>query len=239
MYILTLFILLAIYFGIIYSTKFMKRTGIFNVFFAIFPLILYIPLVLIVYFDVGFNDWNFQNVLPTANVSPFMSTICALFLVLPNKVKKYFATVISFLSFGMLLSPIIGCIRNATIHYAFHPHFLLDYLAHIVLSAWGIYLVKTNQVVDTTKDRVISALFVPTIALIMLILNVIFDTAFFGLNLHGKHSIYNVVFTSNSYVNAIVYFVGLFLIMLLGHFYTKYCAKALDAKFQKNNNNIK
>jgi len=44
---------------------------------------------------------------------------------------------------------------------------------------------------------------------IMVILNAIFDTAYFSLNLNGRHNIYNRVLTDNSYISMIFYFIGL------------------------------
>ena len=50
--------------------------------------------------------------------------------------------------------------------------------------------------------------------LVMMILNLIFDTSFFGLSLNGKHNIYHMVLVSNSYLNALIYFSGLIIIMV-------------------------
>ena len=50
----------------------LKNINLCNIVFAITIFGFYLATVLYVYFDVGFYDWNFQNLLPTANVSPFM-----------------------------------------------------------------------------------------------------------------------------------------------------------------------
>ena len=57
-------------------------------------------------------------------------------------------------------------------------------------------------------------------AFFMMILNVIFDTAFFGLSLNGKHNIYNFVLTDNSYLSAALYFLGLLCVLGLGCLYS-------------------
>ena len=54
------------------------------------------------------------------------------------------------------------------------------------------------------------------VAVVMLILNVIFDKAFFGLSLNGRHNIYNMVLVDNSYLSALIYFVGLGAVLALG-----------------------
>ena len=55
----------------------------------------------------------------------------------------------------------------------------------------------------------------------MMILNVVFDTAFFGLSLNGKHNIYNNVLVLNSYLSAFLYFFGLCGVLLMGFGFSK------------------
>jgi hypothetical protein len=59
----------------------------------------------------------------------------------------------------------------------------------------------------------------------MMILNVIFDTAFFGLSLNGKHNIYNKVLVDNSYLSALLYYIGLLAVLVMGYFVCKAFAK--------------
>lgn len=221
MYILTLVVMLLIYGVFIYLMKRFANTKLTNVSFCFIAFILYLSLVLVVYLDVGFYDWNFQNTLPVANVSPFMFFVSPFCLILPTKARKYFFTLVSLLSIGMLLSPLIGCIRNQVINYAFHPHFLLDYFAHLSLSLWGIYLYLSNQTLLKVKDNILGGSIIVIVALIMLILNVIFDTAFFGLSLNGKHNIYNVVLVDSSYLSVLIYFICLIIVLIIGYFYLK------------------
>ena len=120
----------------------------------------------------------------------------------------------------MLISPIVGCIYNASINYKFHLHFLSDYVAHIALSLWGVYFIKSRQVELTKRNNATSAGIIIGAAFIMLILNVIFDTSFFGLSLNGKHNIYNSVITENSYLSAVLYFLGLICVLGIGYLYS-------------------
>ena len=216
-YIATLILILIIYVSIIFCMKFMKNIKLWNfIFFAIIYLS-YLALVLKIYFDVGFYDWNFQNTLPVANVSPFMFATLPVFYILPKKIKKYHMSLISLLSVGMLLANAFNCIYFASINYAFHYHFLFDYLAHLTLSLWGIYFIKSNQLKVEKKEALIGSSIIIIVAIIMLILNVVFDTSFFGLSLTGKHNIYNNVIVSNSYLSALIYFAGLSIVLLLGY----------------------
>lgn len=216
MYIVTLCILIILCIVVIILMPEFKNSKITNLFFIIITYICYISLALIIYLDVGFYDWNFQNVLPTANVSPFMFFILPIYFILPKTPKKYYLLLISLLSVGMFLSPFINCIYFHSISYTFHPHFLLDYIAHLSLFLWGIYIIKSQQVELNIKNTLISSSIIISVALTMMIINVIFDTSFFGLSLYGKHNIYNQVIVSNSYLSALIYFAGLIVVLLLG-----------------------
>ena len=48
-----------------------------------------------------------------------------------------------------------GSFRRLTLH-KFHLHFLADYMAHILLSLWGVYLVRSGQVSVTRKNALSS-----------------------------------------------------------------------------------
>lgn len=216
MYIFALCVLILICIVVIVLMPKFKNQNITNLIFFVTTYTCYLSLALIIYLDVGFDDWNFQNVLPTANVSPFMFFIIPIYFILPKKTKKYFLLLISLLSVGMFLSPCINCFYFYSISYAFHIHFVLDYIAHFSLFLWGIYIIKSQQVELNIKDSLISSFCIISVAIAMMIINVIFDTSFFGLSLNGKHSIYNQVLVSNSYLSALIYFTGLIMVLLLG-----------------------
>lgn len=221
LYLLTLFLFFVFYVVIINLMKYMKNTAFWNVLFTISIYLTYISLAFKLYNDVGFYDWNFRNAWPVANVSQFMFFIVPLIHLLPLKVKRCFYGLITLLSVGMFISIAVNCIYNYSINYRFHPHFLLDYIAHFLLSLWGVYFVKSNQIKLNIKDSIKSGSIIVSVAFIMMILNVIFDTSFFGLSLNGKHNIYNNVLTDNSYVSALIYFMGLMFVLFSGHTFCK------------------
>jgi hypothetical protein len=125
----------------------------------------------------------------------------------------------------MFFSTVFGCVGNALRNYNFHWQFMLDYLAHMVLALFGIFLIRTKQAKLTTKNCLISASIIYGVATIMLILNVILDKAFFGLSLNGKHNIYNIVLVSNSYLSALIYYLGLGVVLLLGYIVCRFVNK--------------
>ena len=124
-YILALLLLCIAYVACLFLMKHMRNFKLFNFLFGCFVYIPYVMLCIIVYTDVGFHDWNFQNTLPVSNVSPFMFSILPLLLILPKRLKKHLFLLISLLSVGMFLSTVLGCIYNASIGYKFHFQFLL------------------------------------------------------------------------------------------------------------------
>ena len=215
-YIIALIICFVLYAIAVKYIACFKQTKIVNFLFCATVFALYFSLSATVYSDVGFNDWNFKNTLPVANVSPFMFSIMPLVIIAPKKIRGYLFALISLLSFGMLVSPALGCIYNASINYKFHFHFLLDYVAHFLLSLFGIYLVRTKQVILTKRTALIGGSIIVSVAFVMLVLNLIFDTSFFGLSLRGKHNIYNSVLVENSYLSCALYFAGLIFVLIMG-----------------------
>jgi hypothetical protein len=215
-YIIAMILLCVIYASGIFAMKYIRNFKLFNYLFMAMVYIPYLWVCHTVYKSVGFYDWNFQNVLPVANVSPFMFSMMPILLILPKKAREYVYLLISLLTVGMFLSSILGCIYNASINYRFHFHFLLDYISHFVLSFFGIYLIRTKQTKLTVKNALISSSIIFGAATVMLILNLIFDKAFFGLSLRGKHNIYNNVLVDNSYLSALLYYVGLAGVLALG-----------------------
>ena len=220
-YIIALFFLVAFYIFAIWGMKYLNASSLVNTLASSIIFLLYLYVVIRAYLSVGFYDWNFQNTLPTANVSPFMFSLMPLAWILPRRAKGYFFLLISLLSFGMLCSAILSCAYNAVRDYTFHSSFLADYVAHIILSLWGVYLVRSKQVVLSRRECVISGSIIVGAAFVMLILNLIFDTAFFGLSLTGKHNIYNVVLVKSSQLSAILYLSGLIVILIIGYVFNR------------------
>ena len=104
----------------------------------------------------------------------------------------------------------------------------------MLISLWGIYIVISDQTVKKVKDYIISGSIIVGVAVVMMILNVIFDTSFFGLSLNGKHNIYNVVLVDNSYLSAFIYFAGLVVVLVAGTFYSKFLAWIRSKIFDKD-----
>lgn len=224
-YLISLIILFFIYaIGIIFIKQ-INRNKIIDILIPILIFTLYLVCVLYLYNTAGISDWNFLNALPTANVSPFMFCSVIIIILLPENIKKYGYTLISFLSLGMFCAGAIALIFNAIRDYNFYWNFVLDSVIHVLLSLYGIYLAKTVQIFKTKNKQVISCFVIIFVALTMLILNLIFKTSFFGLSLNGGHNIYNVVLCNSSILSAIIYFVGLSIVLFSGYIFQKIIIK--------------
>ena len=216
---ITLVVLLTIYIlGIIFLKR-IKASELINTLVPLIIFSLYLWMVVTIYLDVGLYDWNFTNVLPTANVSPFMFFSCLFLLILPKKIRKYEYTLISLLSLGLVCATIINLISNIVIDYKFHMTFAVDSFNHFLLSWYGIYLYKTEQIFKEKRNLIISGSLIVLVAFLMLIINAIFRTEFFGLSLYGNHNIYLIVVGDNSYVSALIYFTGLIGVLILGYLF--------------------
>ena len=90
---------------------------------------------------------------------------------------------------------------------------------------FGIYLVRSGQVTLAPRKSLYSGLIIIGVALFMMVLNLIFDTSFFGLSLLGKHNIYGNVLVESSYLSALIYFAGLTVILLLGYACSRFFEK--------------
>ena len=220
-YPLALAMMVVAYVAIIMCMKHMHNTRFWNTVFGCSVLGFYIILLTVTYRHVGFDDWNFQNMLPMANVSPFMFSVVPVILILPWFLKRYAYTLVSLLCVGMFLSFVLGCVYNTLIDYRFIPSFMLDYLAHLMISLWGVYLVRSGTVKLDRRSCIIGGSTIVVVAVSMLIANLMLGTSYFGLSFDGGHNIYNVVFTDNPYVSATVYFIGLIGVMILGYLYNR------------------
>ncbi|MBE7080716.1 MAG: hypothetical protein E7371_05715 [Clostridiales bacterium] len=220
-YVITAIALTALYVSGIYGLRYIRSQRLANILFPIIVFLPYLYGVIYMYIDVGVKDWNFLNTLPTANVSPFMCCLTLLTIFMPKKVKEYVFTLIALLSLGVFCAGMLTCVSNALRDYAFHWMIALDSFAHVALSLFGVCLVKSGQASLEIKHSLTSGLLIVGVAGIMLILNLIFHTSFFGLNLYGNHNIYNMVLFAKGYVSAMMYFVGLCVVLMLGYGYQK------------------
>lgn len=234
LYLVTIGLLILLFIGMLLLMKRFKNIKITNIVFISVIFVCYLTMVILGYIHNGLYDWNFHILLPTANISPFMFFITPLYLVIPKNIRKYFGTLIAILLIGMILSPVLTCANFFRIGYKFHPRFVIDYFIHIVLALFGVYLVQSGQVELNKKNCLVAAGIIYGVCFIMIILNLIFDTSFFGLSLRGKHSIYNMVLVSNSFLSALIYFAGLAIVLAISFVLQKILLRVLKKEYKSN-----
>lgn len=236
-YLITLFIFVVLYIIGIIMLKYIDKNRIINILVPVIIFVLYIYCLIKIYIKSGINDWNFTNALPTANISPFMYCACLIIAILPFKINKYGNTLISFLSLGMVIAGAFNLVFNASRNYNFYLHFVVDSFIHMLLSWYGLYLFKTKQVVNKLNEQIISSLLIIGVAVVMLIINTIFKTNFFGLSMYGNHNIYNIVICESSIISALLYFLGLIIVMFSGWIFQNIInKKELRFKYNRNSN---
>jgi hypothetical protein len=228
-FILMLFIIVLYAFGLTFMKK-MKNTRFFNLLFTSLVVIFYLYCLIHIYRDVGSQDWNFTNALPTANVSPFTYCLTPFIFIFPKKIRPYFLALLALLSFGLMCAGLLTCIGNIARNYAFHLTIALDTLSHAILSFLGVYLYQSKQIELTKQISLIGGSIIVGVAALMLVLNLIFHTSFFGLSLYGNHNIYNFVLVDNGYLSALIYFVGLCCVLIIGYFHQKFINYVLNKK---------
>jgi hypothetical protein len=220
LYIVTIATLVAIYFIAILFIGRIKNTKVVNVFLFTIIFGLYVFYVLINLFRYGSNSPYFHGVLATANISSFMFSVLPI-IYFSNLGRQRLYFLVSLLSVGMLLSPVFNAVTYAVCNYPFDILPILDYICHLLFSLWGIYLAKSRQIEVNKKEAFLSSLIIIFVAVFMIILNCIFDTSFFGLSLTGKHNIYGHIIVQSSWLSAIIYFVGLTIVLCVGYIFIK------------------
>lgn len=172
---------------------------------------------------VGFGTESrwFDMIIPLGNFSPFLFTLTLIAVFLPKKYLQPYRAVVGFMCIGMMAA---GYYNTVTRILSFDPWLytciVFDNFGHVLIGLYGIYIIKSNAVTYTKKTKLCVTSFVFSVALLMLILNAVFHTSFFGLNLYGKHNIYNLVLTNNSIISALIYFAGLCVVLAVGWHFT-------------------
>ena len=175
-YLIVFAVLLAIYIvGVLLAKYLAKYKNVVNVLFVIAIFMSYLYIVRYMYYDVGPDDWNFRNTMPTANVSPFMFCLTPFILIMPKTIRKYLMTLVVLLSLGMVVAGLGGALGFVARNYKFHWHITMDCLAHVLISLWGVYLLKSGQVELTPKKAIRAGAIIVSVALIMLVLNLILN----------------------------------------------------------------
>lgn len=209
-------IYLTIWLVIIFKYKTKLNAKVFNLVFSLIIAISYIALLIYNTQALDIFPAVFDKTLPTGNISPFMFSLVLITIFLPTKLKDIIYTLIVLLSVGMFGAG-LNELYSSLSFPLFSLFFPLDILSHFTLFLFGIYLVVSKQV-DLNKKNVIKAIIlIYSVIFIMIILNAIFKTCFFGLSFDDTHNIYDMTFIKNEYLNILVYIILVFIVLMGGY----------------------
>ena len=92
MYYLIVGIMLLVFYilAVLFLRTKINQNKLLDILFPVSIFLIYLFYLTRIFLDVGFSDWNFQNALPTANVSPFMFSTVLIICILTSDIKKIF-----------------------------------------------------------------------------------------------------------------------------------------------------
>ena len=210
-------LLISIYFAtMIFMLTFLEHsnTRVGNAIFIIVNVVMFVGQNLCFY-TPELNNFRFVMF---DNISPFTFTFMPCMILLKGKIAEFFKSAIAFLSIGMIIAMLVSP------HYAYYMdfvhtaelHYLFDAMAHLNCSLFGIYLVLTGQVKLTYKNFVRAAVFMYTVITLMVTLNAVFGTNFFGMCPYGGYSIYMINIFEEYWATLLAYYLGVMLVLYLG-----------------------
>lgn len=180
----------------------------------------------LVYFGTE-SPW-FYDIVPFGNLSPLLFTLCFLCIFMPQKVRKYFYAIFSLMILGMIGAGFKNSVERVfRVEHDLYSCIIFDSIAHILIGLFGFYLLRNSIIEFDKKEKVFAISFVYVMPVLAFITNVIFHTRFFGFSIYGEHNIYNMRISSNGYISALVYFIGLTFIVIGGSHFIKLIKKLL------------
>lgn len=165
------------------------------------------------------NMKHLNAVIPFGNYSPLIFTVCTILAFVPDKWTRWFKYFMGIMWLPMLIASLYNSISFIFTQGEYsYTCMIFDCISHGLIGLYGFSLLYNKVIVYDKKKLIWLLSCIMIVPIIMLILNAIFDTTFFGLNLNGKHNIYNVVITDNSYLSATLYLLGLAMLLAISTF---------------------
>ena len=210
-------VLISIYFAtIIFMMTFLERsnTRVGNAIFIIINVIVFWGLNMC-YYTPETKNFRF---LVFDNISPFTFTFMPFLVLFRGKVAEFFKSAIAFLSMGMIIAMLI------TPQYAYLYNFndtagldyLLDALCHLNCSLFGMYLVLTGQVKLNYKSFMRALIFMYSVITLVVVMNHIYGTNFFGMCPYGGYSIYMFNLFEDYWATLLAYYLGVLVVLYTG-----------------------
>ncbi|MBP5404350.1 MAG: hypothetical protein J6Y74_00115 [Clostridia bacterium] len=229
-YVLAVLISIVLYaLGLVFMKYLVKYRKFSDVDFPFGIFVLYFIELVLLLVEAGVEHWNDLTLLPLGNIGPFMFFTLPFLFLLPKRIRKYYLTLVVLLSPAMLIYGLFDGILLVISGRQAYATYVIDIFAHTLFAVYGVYLVRSGQVDFEVKRSLISGSIILAVALLMLVLNAIFRTSFFGLSLYGEHNIYGIILLKSAALSVILYFLIVSVALVVGYFFGKYLSLALDA----------
>lgn len=168
------------------------------------------------YYQMGWLKGD--EFLTLGNISPLCFTLIALSPFMGEKVRDHVYSAFSCLWVGMFIAFIFS--PSHAYLFSFREEANLNYAAeaacHILCSLFGIYLVVTKQVKLSAKTLFKAMICLYSIISVAVVLNFVYHRSYFGMNPYGKYSIYMLDLFGSFWVTLLAYFLGIFVVLVLG-----------------------
>ena len=181
--------------------------------------------ILLIVFDGQYHHWDTETILdvnPLSKMSPFIFATVFFVNFMPKTIKKYYYTILSSLILAMagvgMFSSLANGLMNDMNYFVVWMYF--DSFSHIAIALFGIWLVLTGQTALDRKTLFKCLAILYSFLLLLIIVNLIFKTNFFGFSVYGEHNIYGIVINP-WIVSFIAYFAGLTVIVVADWFLSK------------------
>ena len=169
--------------------------------------------LLLIIFNGIYHKWDMQtiqDVNPLSKMSPFIFATVFFINFAPKTIKKYYYTILSTLILAMagvgIFAALVDGLMNDMDYFVIWMYF--DSFSHISIALLGLWLVISNQITYERKMLLKCLMTLYSFLMILVIINIIFRTNFFGLSVYGEHNIYGIVIDP-WILSFAVYFAGL------------------------------
>lgn len=153
------------------------------------------------------------------NISPFIATIILVIPFVSKKVREFIYPAIAFLSFGMFVALYISPGNEYIVNYHQQalPIHVSEAACHLIMSIYGFYLMLSGKVRHNSKAYAKALIFIYSVIGYGIFLNYFFHKSFFGMDMHGKYSIYFMDIFGSFEATLIAYLLGVLFTLTSGY----------------------
>lgn len=153
------------------------------------------------------------------NISPFIATIILVIPFVSKKVREFIYPAIAFLSFGMFVALYISPGNEYIVNYHQQalPIHVSEAACHLIMSIYGFYLMLSGKVKHNSKAYAKALIFIYSVIGYGIFLNYFFHKSFFGMDMHGKYSIYFMDIFGSFEATLIAYLLGVLFTLTSGY----------------------